>query len=243
MTFKKTFLYWLESSIWNVVDLVFPPVCPGCQSIGQRWCQDCQNSIAPLPEEICQVCGEPSPHTLCKRCSASRPKLVHIRSWAVFKSPIRNALHTLKYRNNRSLGQSLAASMAPNFRQLNWPVQVIIPIPLSQQRQRERGYNQSALIAHPLALLTKDLQYLPGALQRTRHTRSQVGLSIEERKQTLKNAFTANPKLVTGKNILLFDDVCTTGATLNEAAQVLMQAGANSVYAYTVARAVSHKDA
>lgn len=226
-----------------MVDLVFPPVCPGCQSIGQRWCEDCQKSITHLPPEICQVCGEPSHQILCKRCTASRPELVHIRSWAVFKQPVRNALHTLKYRKNISLGQSLAESIAPDLNKFHWPIQVVIPIPLSEKRQHERGYNQAALIARPLSQLIDNLEYQPRGLHRARHTRSQVGLSIEERKQNLKNAFVASPRLVADKNILLIDDVCTTGATLNEAANALLQVGAKSVYAYTVARAVSHKDA
>jgi ComF family protein len=168
--------------------------------------------------------------------------LVHIRSWAVFKQPIRNALHTLKYRQNIGLGQSLAESIAPGLRELNWPIDAIIPIPLSKQRQRERGYNQVSLIARPLAQINH-LAYLPRGLRRARHTQSQVGLSIQERKENLKNAFLAEPKLVAGKTILILDDVCTTGATLNEAASVLSKAGAKSIYAYTVARAISHKDA
>jgi competence protein ComFC len=242
LTFKKPFLYWLESSFWNVIDLVFPPVCPGCQEIGERWCEECQNAVIRMPAQVCEICGEPSVTTLCKRCNTSRPSLTHIRSWAVFKQPVRNALHTLKYRNNIALGHSLAKSIAPGLCEFNWPVQVILPIPLSEQRYRERGYNQAALVARPLAQLT-GLDYQPGALRRARHTRSQVGLSVEERKQNLKKAFQPDEKLVAGKDILLVDDVCTTGATLIEAAVTLAEAGARSVYAYTVARAISHHDA
>jgi ComF family protein len=242
LTLKKPFLYWLESSFWNVIDLVFPPVCPGCQEIGERWCEDCQKSVTRMPLEICEICGEPSVKTICKRCAASRPSLVHIRSWAVFKQPIRNALHTLKYRNNIGLGLSLAASIAPGLQELHWPIEAIIPIPLSEKRYRERGYNQVDLFARPLAQLN-GVVYLPKGLRRARHTRSQVGLSIDERKQNLQQAFQADERFIAGKNILLVDDVCTTGATLIEAALTLTQSGATSVYAYTVARAVSHHDA
>lgn len=242
MRLKKPILYWLECSFWNVVDLVFPPTCPGCQTIGERWCENCQKAVTRMPAQVCQVCGEPSPKTLCKRCDVSRPAVVHIRSWAVFKQPVRNALHTLKYRHNIGLGQVLAESLAPGLHEYNWPIHAIVPIPLSEERQRERGYNQVSLIARPLAQLSH-VDYLPSGLRRARHTRSQVGLTLEERKQNLKNAFLAAPKLVAGKNILVVDDVCTTGATLTEAACALSEAGARSIYAYTVARAISHKDA
>ena len=242
MISKKPFLYRLENSFWNVVDLVFPPTCPGCETMGYRWCENCQKSVIRMSTEVCQVCGEPSKVALCERCSSSRPAFVQMRSWAVFKQPVRNALHSLKYRQNVGLGQSLAESISSSLIKLNWPVQVVVPIPLSEQRQRERGYNQVGLIARPLANL-HHLAYLPHGLRRSRHTRSQVGLSIDERKRNLQNAFLSEPKLVRGKNILLMDDVCTTGATLVDAARALTEAGAKSVYAYTVARALSHKDA
>jgi competence protein ComFC len=242
VTIKKPLRYWLERSFWNAIDLVFPPVCPGCQEIGNRWCKDCQKSVARMPREVCEVCGEPCLTTLCKRCAISRPSLVHIRSWAVFKAPVRNALHTLKYRKNIALGHSLAESLEPGLGDLNWPIDMVLPIPLSEQRYRERGYNQAALVARPLAQMT-GIEYDAGALFRARHTRTQVGLSIEERKQNLKMAFQANARIVNGKSVLLVDDVCTTGATLIEAAATLLQSGAKSVYAYTVARAISHHDA
>lgn len=165
-----------------------------------------------------------------------------MRSWAVFKQPVRSVLHSLKYHQNIGLGQTLAESIAPVLNQLNWPIQGVIPIPLSEDRQRERGYNQAGLIARPAAQLL-GLDYLPLGLHRSRHTRSQVGLTIVERERNVKKAFQADPGLVSAKNILLVDDVCTTGATLTDAARALSEAGAKSVYAFTVARALSHKDA
>ncbi len=121
---------------------------------------------------------------------------------------------------------------------LGWDVEMIVPVPLSQQRLSERGYNQVALIAHPLAML-KNWEYAPKALKRVKHTRSQVGLNASERQDNVRNAFHANPRLITDKKILLIDDVATTGATLLSASESLVAAGARHVYALTTARAVS----
>lgn len=243
MAFKKSILYWLESSFWNVVDLVFPPTCPSCQEIGFRWCEDCQRVVRPLAGiPICEICGAPSEKARCNRCKSSRPGFVQLRSWVVFKHPIRSVLHSLKYHHNISLGQTLAWTIVPSLRQCNWPIQDVVPVPLSEERQRERGYNQAGLIARPTSQLL-EVEYRPNALRRARHTRSQVGLTVKEREQNVRDAFEADPALVAGKNILLVDDVCTTGATLAHAARALSNAGAQAVYAFTIARALSHLDA
>jgi len=239
---QKPFLYALESYLWYLVDIIFPPVCPGCETLGARFCENCQQEVIHLPEKICQICGSPSASSICRQCTISRPPYLQMRSWAVFKHPIRNILHTIKYRRNVGLGQTIAEIMLPDLTALNWPIESIIPIPLSEQRLRERGYNQVALIARPLAQL-QSIQYLPNGLRRARHTRSQVGLNLAERKNNIKDAFFADPKRVAGKNILVIDDVTTTGATLVEAASALKRAGAKTVYAYTIAKAPSPNDA
>ena len=137
------------------------------------------------------------------------------------------------------MGEALAVNVAVFLDELGWQADAITPIPLSDQRFAERGYNQVDLIAHPLARLMR-WQYLPGALHRSRHTRSQVGLSASERRDNVSGAFLAKYQLVTRKTILLVDDVATTGATLDSASRSLIEAGAAKVYALTFAKAV-HK--
>lgn len=174
-------------------------------------------------------------------CSLSEetPGFNALRSWAVFESPVQNALHRLKYRRDIGLGEALSGYMAQFLIQLNWPMDVIVPIPLGKQRLRERGYNQVAMVAIPLALQL-GLSYSPNSLMRAKETRSQVGLSALERQENVRDAFQADTMIVKGCNVLVIDDVSTTGATLSSAAEALKSSGACNVYAITVARALPH---
>jgi len=137
-----------------------------------------------------------------------------------------------------SLGDSLAAQMASFVRELRWPIDMIIPIPLGKQRLKERGYNQVAMIAQPLAL-GLNLKYASAGLVRSKETRSQVGLTRSERRENVHSVFQAGVD-VTDKNILVMDDVSTTGSTLSSSAETLYSSGAKDVYALTVARALPH---
>jgi ComF family protein len=162
-----------------------------------------------------------------------------MRSWLVFEGPICNALHKLKYRRNLALGDALADHLAEYVYPLEWPIDLVVPVPLGKERAKERGYNQVGLVAMPLALINH-WRYSLRALVRTRDTKSQVGLSIAERRENVSGAFVGNQALVHGMNILLMDDVATTGATLSSCAAALRDAGAKSVYALTLARALPH---
>jgi len=164
-----------------------------------------------------------------------------MRSWAVFDSPVQNALHTLKYRRNIGVGESFAVEMAKFFQTLQWPVDIFIPVPLGKNRLKERGYNQVALVARPLAYEI-GVEYSPRALWKARETRSQVGLSISKRRENVHNAYQADPKVVKRKSIILMDDVATTGSTILSCTDALLFAGAREVYAITIARALSHHD-
>lgn len=137
-----------------------------------------------------------------------------------------------------SMGDSLAAQMVGYVRELNWPIDIIIPVPLGRQRHKERGYNQVGMIAQPLALAL-NLQYAPYGLVRCKETRSQVGLTKIERRENVHLAFRAGVN-VKEKNILVMDDVSTTGSTLSSSAEALYSSGAKNVYALTVARALPH---
>jgi len=164
-----------------------------------------------------------------------------MRSWAVFDSPVQNALHTLKYRRNMGIGDALGRQMAGFIQDLGLIVDVLIPVPLGKKRLKERGYNQVALVARPLAF-ELGMPYAPHGLWKSRETRSQVGLNVTQRSENVSKAYQAEVKVVNGKSILLMDDVATTGSTIQSSAEALLSAGAREVYAITIARALSHHD-
>ena len=136
-----------------------------------------------------------------------------MRSWAVFDSPVQDALHAIKYRRNIGLADAIAVDLAEFAHSLNWRAEVLIPIPLGKARLQERGYNQVALVARPLAY-ELGILYAPHGVRKIRETRSQVGLTAAERRENVRAAYQADPSAVKRKSILLMDDVATTSGGL-----------------------------
>jgi competence protein ComFC len=225
--------------LWAGLDLLFPPICGGCgEKVGSRWCAQCQSQVRTVALPVCERCGQMISHQgLCGRCRKNPPPFSAIRSWALFDGGVRNAIHRLKYKQDICLGEVLARPLIALMTELNWQVELIIPVPLGIARLKERGYNQAALLAWPIAL-RYGLPYCSKALVRVRETNSQVSLSLAERQMNVKGAFRGITKWVGGKIILLVDDVATSCATMDACAQALLQAGASQVYGLTLARAV-----
>lgn len=208
--------------------------------MGVRWCDNCKKSLVKLQTPLCDRCGLPvAKGGVCKKCLENPPAYQELRAWLVFDGAIRKALHTIKYRKNLGMGEQLAFEMLPFVRKLNWKIDVAVPVPLGKQRYKERGYNQVATFARPLAL-AMDWKFDPKALKRVKETRSQVDLSAQERVKNVEDAFLADRARVDGKNVLVLDDVSTTGATLNSCAISLISGGAKAVHALTIARALPH---
>ena len=145
----------------------------------------------------------------------------------------------MKYRRNIGLGEAIALQMTEFVRPLQWPAEVMIPVPLGKKRLKERGYNQVGLVAQPLAV-ELGWSYEPGALRKIRETRTQVGLTASERSENVQDAYRADPKAVERKSVILMDDVATTGSTISACTAALHSAGAQDVYVLTIARALPH---
>lgn len=234
-------VYHLYHWLWAFLDLLFPPTCGGCESEGERWCDECQSHVEIIKPPVCDYCGDSinSPG-ICSNCQTNRPLFSAIRSWAFFEGPVREALHKLKYKRDVSLGIVLASPLINCVQRLDWEIDLVVPVPLGVARLKDRGYNQAALLARPLAMGVR-LDYSPHAMERRRETRSQVGLSIIERRENVKGAFQALTKKVSGRRVLVVDDVATSGATLDACAEALLEANAWKVFGLTLARAVKKK--
>ena len=165
----------------------------------------------------------------------------------VLENAARQAIHQLKYGNRPSLAAGLASLMADYWTASPLPAELIVAVPLHVARQRERGYNQAHLLASALGQMV-GLPLATNALRRTRHTRVQVGLDAIDRQVNVRDAFTCEGRAsargsrlqlesVDGRQILLVDDVCTTGATLDACTLALREAGAASVWGFTLAHA------
>lgn len=231
-------LFRLYQAIWVALDWLYPPQCAGCQESGFRWCEECRNNTPKVSIKHCIFCESRLPKSGVCACTEERNQyLDKVFAWGLHTGPLRQALHRLKYRRDLGLGEVLARHLILIAEENTLPQDVIIPIPLGKRRRNERGYNQAALLARPLALAL-NISYRPGALKRIRETKSQVGLSFAQRRENVSGAFEAVPKLVSGRRVLLVDDVMTTSATLEAAAQALKNAGAADVQGLTLAKTV-----
>ena len=172
---------------------------------------------------------------LCPGCVDWQAEIDGIRSPFLFDGVIRQAIHELKYRNLRALVPSLAEFLNGFILENPMPVEVLVPVPIHRKRWRERGYNQSALLANELSRLS-GLTVVENCLVRHSYAPPQArSASVIERQKNVSDAFTCLDKRLQGKRILLIDDVSTSGATLNTCARALKTAGAAAVWGLTLA--------
>jgi ComF family protein len=239
------------SIVHRLLDIVFPASCAYCRSpLGAsrtaRLCAACWADFSALAGALCPVCGRPfeSPETLadspthrCLSCRRDPPSFDQALSVGAFEGSLREAVHQFKYRPCRALGKPLGDWMSERIRVLIG-IDAIMPVPLHTSRLRKRGFNQALLLAHRMSLkCSAPLSY--DNLVRVRPTRPQVELTGEERIRNVAGAFSLKaPERVVERHVLLIDDVFTTGATLNECAAALKEAGARQVTACTLARAL-----
>ncbi len=221
----------------------FPKFCVGCRKVGTYFCEKCIHSIA-QSELVCPGCERLSiggaVHPFCTRTYG----LDGLWSLGIYQGSLKKAIQKLKYRFVSDIADSLInltirywVDFHPIFlKQLqNGEQWVIVSVPLHQKRQRWRGFNQAALLAYLFAQKL-DLPY-QDVLIRKRNTHQQVGLEASKRRSNIKNAFLLKPKSsIVNRNVLLIDDVWTTGSTLKECCYVLKRGGAKKVWAITLAR-------
>lgn len=188
---------------------------------------------------LCPKCGRPqSSGILCSSCVNWQAEIGGIRSPFRFDGIMRQAIHQLKYQNLRALAAPLAQLLGEYLRAYPLSGEVLVPVPLHQKRLKERGYNQSHLLAKELSKLV-NLPVVDGCLLRERYTPPQARTSsVEERRNNVADAFVCRDQSLRGKQVLLIDDVATSGATLDACAVVLKAAGASSVWGLVLAREI-----
>jgi ComF family protein len=223
----------------KVADFFFPRRCVGCGKIGDLLCPDCSQKLPRLLPPFCQKCGKhESSGVLCPTCWGHQTDIDGIRSVFRFEGTIRRAIHDLKYRNLKSIAICLASLMSDYMRDNPVPGDYLVSVPLHPRRLRERGYNQSGLLAEKLSKLTA-LPVLQGQLHRLKDSLPQARTTtVEERKKNVQKAFACPHDDLNGKSLILIDDVCTSGATLESCAAALKAAGAVSVWGFTLAREI-----
>lgn len=224
------------------LDLLFPPRCAGCRKGGHVLCADCIRAIPLLQPPFCQHCGSPSAASgMCQSCRYHAPRLHGLRAVSVFEEPLRSYIHALKYNGNTRLAEPLGRLLAQAYTRNGFQVDAIIAVPLHAERQKQRGYNHAQLLAEVCASLVGVPLY-SDMVQRQRATPAQVGLSAGQRLQNMAGAFLCTPAFsagtgaLNGRRILIIDDVCTTGATIEACAAPLYAAGAAAVSGLVLAR-------
>ncbi len=221
------------------LDLLFPQWCVGCGKEGSFLCCSCSQSLPRIAPPLCPRCGKPQPGgILCPGCVGWQTEIAGIRSPFRFDGVIRQAIHQLKYRNLRALVVPLARLLRDYIITNPVPGDVLVAVPLHQKRLRERGYNQSYLLARELGKLV-GLPVVDDCLVRQRHASPQARTSgVKERRSNVTNAFTCRNHELRDKKVLLIDDVTTSGATLDACASALKTAGTVSVWGLSLAMEV-----
>jgi ComF family protein len=217
-------------------------------------CQECLDAIGPITGGVCTVCGERlfSPYAVngaageprCGLCRRAQPLFSRAAAYGSYEGGLRELIHLLKYGGVRPaadvLGRMLAEAVATLESEFPAEAVAVVPVPLHRTKLRQRGFNQAELMARAAMKIKQPangLRLCPAALERKRNTASQIGLTSHQRRENLRGAFAvAQPEAVKGREVLVVDDVYTTGATVSECARVLLRAGAAKVWVATVAR-------
>jgi ComF family protein len=241
----------------SLFNTLFPGQCRLCgESLANvsrlPVCQACLNGVKPLSGNFCSLCGEQmfafdqqETAAICGMCRRATPPFARAVAFGSYDGELRGVLHLLKYEQVRPAAGLLGEYLAKTIQQIqptfSGAAPIVIPVPLHRGKRRQRGFNQAELIARAalkrLAASGVRLQIKTRLLRRQRATSSQTGLTRHQRRANVRGAFAVKDRAaIAGHDILVVDDVFTTGTTVSECARLLVRAGAQRVFVVTVAR-------
>lgn len=238
----------MRAALDGILSVLLAPACAACERpldspTRGAVCPGCWAAILPLTPPFCDGCGDPLPswRTIsgplrrCARCRRTQPRITRCRALGDYDGALRKIVHALKYDGRRSLAAPLAARMRERGAEVLAGADVAVPVPLHPARRRERGFNQAADLARHLGIPVLR------ALARVRATAPQASLPAGRRHGNVRGAFAATRSAapLTGRIVVLVDDVSTTGATLEACAEALESVGVREVRALTAARVVT----
>lgn len=233
-------MWGLKTINHALFDLFFPEQCKGCgKDLNSDYglCIECRTKITAISGNCCPACalpfqGKGGKH-LCPDCSREHPGF-STKAIVVYEEPVKTLVQRLKYAGDLSVLKAIESFVDP--RELFEDIDIVLPVPLSLQRLRRRGYNQALLLAR-LFFSEQKGKIFPDILKKPRNTVPQSGLSKQKRIKNVQNAFVIDHQsFVRGKRICLVDDVMTTGATVRECSKLLKKCGAESVCVVVFAR-------
>jgi ComF family protein len=234
---REECMHKINHILYEILTILFPPRCPFCDEVlypGQKICKACEGKIRLAEEPVCARCGKPLQNErreYCSDCSKRRHFYTQGKAVYYYEGVVKQSLYRFKYHNRREYAHYYAQSAV----QLHgdWiarkGIEAIIPVPMYEPKRRRRGYNQAEVFARALGSelgLSVDTKLI----RRVKNTIPQKELNDRERQANLKNAFQLEADIVEYSQILLVDDIYTTGSTIDAVAEVLHTAGIQNIY-------------
>lgn len=235
----------LQSNLVNLLNLFYPNHCLICNKIiieNSTFCPDHLKKLKFISNPRCQICSKPlkTDQEKCQKCLEKLPNYDSSTIIFIYEKTISNMILSFKYNDNTYICKKLGKIFASKINEHPIKFNIVTGVPLHKKRLRSRKYNQSIILAKHVANNLRNTKLIPDLLIRTNFNKSQAHLNEEQRMENLKNAFDINPKyknLVQGKNILIIDDVITTGATLENCCLVLKENNASHIQIAAIAKA------
>lgn len=228
-----------------LLDIVYPKRCPICMELipinqEERICETCIEELPYIQQPRCHKCSKPvsaEDEIYCFDCIKSDH--YYTKGWAVwlYERAVKDAMHRFKYNNNKNYGRILSKEVVTLYSREIYEanIDLIIPIPLYRKKEKKRGYNQAGVIATYIGKYTS-IPCNHNCIIKKINTKAQKNLTDKERIANVKNIFkVTDENLIKGKNILLCDDIYTTGSTIDSCAKELLSCGAKEIYFITLA--------